>query len=382
MIGGRLVLVGAGHAHLHVLLKAARLRASGLDVTLVAPRQFQYSGLVSGVLSGALEPDEAVVDVVALSAACGVRHVPQPVVAIDRAARVLTLASGATEPYDRLSLNIGSLAADPHGLLTHKDVWPVKPLAALIALRAWLETVWTRGRQGVRIVIAGGGHSALEIAASLCGLAERHGARLYVTVVAPDPATGLPPAARTRLLAGLAARGVAFRTGVVVGRSDGSCRMADGTVCPCDLLVLAAGLSAPSLIADLNLPVDGHGRLRVTQTLQSVDEPTIFAVGDCAVIDGHERPAAGVFGVRAAPTLLANLSAPYDGRRLKSYRPQDRWLSIMDLGDGSALAHRGGFWRMGWASLRLKRYLDLGFIRRMRAPICPPGDKPQWATMI
>jgi NADH dehydrogenase FAD-containing subunit len=133
-------------------------------------------------------------------------------------------------------------------------------------------------------------------------------------------------------------------------------------------MVLATGLAAPSLIADLNLPVDGDGRLRVRPTMQSVDDPAIFAVGDCAVIDGHERPAAGVFGVRAAPIMLSNLAALGDGRPARPYRPQKKWLSIMDLGDDRGLAVRGQFWSLGGPALRLKRYLDLGFVRRMRAP--------------
>lgn len=374
-MGGRLVLAGAGHAHLHLIHEAARLRAAGLVVTLIAPRQFHYSGLASAVLSGALDPQAAEIDVAALCQAFGIRHLPQPVVAIDRAARRLTLASGAIEPYDRLSLNIGSAAADRHGLMAQEEVWPVKPLAALFELRARLEASWARDRRAVRIVVAGGGHSALEIAASLSGLAERGGAQASVTVIAPSPGTGLPPKARSRLLAALEARGVAFRPGVVVGRSTGACLLEDGTDWPCDVMVLAAGLAAPSLIADLALPVDRDGRLRVTPTLQSVGDPAIFGVGDCAVIEGEERPAAGVFGVRAAPTLLDNLSAPEDGRALAAYRPQARWLSIMDLGDGSGLAHRGGFWWLGRTSLRFKRYLDLGFVRRMRAPVRPTGDR-------
>jgi selenide,water dikinase len=57
------------------------------------------------------------------------------------------------------------------------------------------------------------------------------------------------------------------------------------------------------------LPVSSEGRLQVGPTLQSVADPTVFAVGDCSVMEGSPRPAAGVFGVRAAPILLHNLAA-------------------------------------------------------------------------
>ncbi|PTT06284.1 NAD(P)/FAD-dependent oxidoreductase [Caulobacter sp. HMWF025] len=361
-------LVGAGHAHLHVVRQAVRLRSAGLTVTLIAPALFHYSGLASGVLSGALALDEAQIDVAALAAAFGVRHLAQSVVAVDRAARILTLADGATEPYDRLSLNIGSVAVDPHGLVGGPGVWPVKPLSQLLTLRARIEAQAAAGAAAPRIVVAGGGPSALEIAASLCGLVERGDGRPQVTVIAPRHGAGLPPAAWSRLSAALAERGAVLRSGLVVARTSDSVRLADGALEPCDILVLAAGLSAPPLIGQLGLPLDGEGRLRVMPTLQAIGDPAIFAVGDCAVIEGHTRPAAGVFGVRAAPVLLNNLVAQGDDRPTRAYHPQSRWLSIMDLGEGRGLAVRGRLWLLGRAALWLKRYLDLGFIRRMRAP--------------
>ena len=367
MVGSRLVLVGAGHAHLHLLRQAAHLRATGLEVTLIAPPRFQYSGLASGVLSGALAVDDAEIDVAALAAAFGVRHVPRPVTAIDRKARLLTLAGHASEPFDLLSLNIGSVVTDPHGLAAQPHVWPVKPVANLFALRLRIETEIARRGASPRIVIAGGGTSALEIAASLCGLIERAGVDPDVTVIAPDFGTSLPAKARTRLLNLLRTRGIALLEGRVIGREPGVCRSAGGGDLACDHLVLATGLTSPALIADLALPVDADRRLLVTSTLQSVDDPAIFAVGDCAVIPEHPRPAAGVFGVRAAPVLLDNLAALGLDRLLRPYQPQKRWLSIMDLGDGRGLAIRGGLWSLGRMTLWLKRRLDYDFIRRMRA---------------
>ena len=374
MSGGRLLLVGAGHAHLHLVHQAARLRAAGLEVTLISPPRFQYSGLASGVVSGALSVAEGEIDVAALTASCGVRHLARPATAINRTERMVTLAGGATEPFDLLSLNTGSVTADPRGLAAHPGVWPVKPLVNLFALRVRIETEVARAGVSPRVVVAGGGHSALEIAASLCGLIERAGLRPDVTVIAPDFGAAFPEAARTRLFQTLTTRGVSLQSGTVVGREAEACRLQDGTILPCDHLVLATGLIASPLIADLELPVDGDGRLHVTPTIQSVADPAIFAVGDCAVIPEHPRPAAGVFGVRAAPVLLNNLAAFADGRPERPYRPQRIWLSIMDLGDDRGLAVRGRFWSLGGPAIRLKRYLDRGFVRRMRAPSPSTGE--------
>ncbi|QTF91052.1 MAG: hypothetical protein J5F18_11225, partial [Halomonas sp. BM-2019] len=50
----RLLLVGAGHAHLHLLRHAAAFE--GAEVMLVDPGGFWYSGRAAGMLSGRLLP--------------------------------------------------------------------------------------------------------------------------------------------------------------------------------------------------------------------------------------------------------------------------------------------------------------------------------------
>jgi NADH dehydrogenase FAD-containing subunit len=140
-------------------------------------------------------------------------------------------------------------------------------------------------------------------------------------------------------------------------------------------MVWATGLRPPPLVAALGLPLSADSRLRVTPSLCSIADEAIFGVGDCAVLDHAPRPTAGVFGVRAASVLLNNLAALAGGRPVRRFNPQRSWLSIMDLGDGQGLAIRGGLWSLGRPALRLKRYLDLGFVRRMRAPAFPGGDQ-------
>ena len=61
----RLVLVGAGHAHLHVLGRARILRDAGIDLHLISPATFLYSGLATGALSGALDLDAGQIDIAA-----------------------------------------------------------------------------------------------------------------------------------------------------------------------------------------------------------------------------------------------------------------------------------------------------------------------------
>jgi NADH dehydrogenase FAD-containing subunit len=378
VLSRRVLLIGAGHAHLHVVRQAHRLRAAKVDLCLISPPRFRYSGLVSATLSDALPSAAGEIDVVRLAAAFGVEHLPLEMKSLDRDRRQVTLSDGAMLAYDALSLNIGSIASDDQGLGGSPGVWAVKPLSQLLDLKVRLRTDILRTGRCPNVVIAGGGQTGFEIAAALAGLCERHGVAPQITLVGSRPrAIWAPPAAIRNLRQRLEGRGVEFLTGTVVTRATGACQLASGDEVACDALVLAGGLVAPEFLQGLGLATDGHGRLRTNTHLQSVGDPRIFAAGDCAVIEGHARPCVGVFGVRAAPKLAWNLAAMAQARPLKVYTPQTRWLSIMDLGDGTGLALRGRGWWLGRGALRLKRRLDLGFVRRVNAPPRnPPSAGP------
>ena len=47
----RAVLLGAGHAHLFTLKRTAAFVGHGFELVLVAPENFWYSGLATGVLT-------------------------------------------------------------------------------------------------------------------------------------------------------------------------------------------------------------------------------------------------------------------------------------------------------------------------------------------
>ncbi|MFM1959390.1 MAG: hypothetical protein RL588_907 [Pseudomonadota bacterium] len=362
----RVVLVGAGHAHLGVLGRAGALRAAGVEPILVAPPTFHYSGLATAVLSGALPPERAVLDVAALSARCGVPHLPAEVTAVDRGARRLHLSDGRDLAYDAVSFNVGSLTGDGGALPGDGETWAVKPLSALAGLRRRLDD---RLAQGVSpfLVVAGGGPTGFEVAAALAGRVERAGLSPRVALIRRSSPDWAPGRALARLSAALQRRGVLQVSGEAAARRPGEVLLSDGRSLPCDFLVLATGLRAPAIIASLGLPVSEAGRLEVRPTLQSAADPAVFAVGDCAVISGSPRPPAGVFGVRAAPVLARNLAALATGGSLATYAPQSRWLSILDLGDGTGLALRGRLWSLGRGALFLKRRLDLGFVGSLKA---------------
>ena len=77
-------------------------------------------------------------------------------------------------------------------------------------------------------------------------------------------------------------------------------------------------------------------------------------------------PKLGVFGVRQAAYIHANLLASLEGKPLAEYKPQKRYLAILNLGDGTALSTWGPFWWNGRSSMWLKDFIDRRFLEGYR----------------
>lgn len=364
----RVVLVGAGHAHLYVAARAAKFRSRGVELVVVDPGRFWYSGLATGMLGGEYEPDDDQVDVGRLVEGAGGRFLCDRVVHLDPAARTVTLGSGPSLSYRLVSFNIGSVVAD-EAIEGVEHAIAVKPLENLSRLRGRLERAWTDERgHPVRVVVIGGGATGCEVAANVLGLAQRRGARVDLTLLAgvrlmPE----VPHGASDAMARSLTARGAHIEWRSRAARIDAhAVDFADGRRLRSDATVLATGLKPPPLLREIGLPTADDGGVRVDATLRCVDGPAVFGAGDCIHFDGRPLPKLGVFGVRQAPVLLHNLLASLDGDPLRVYRPQKRWLSILNLGDGRGVAIRAEWWYAGRPAMWLKRWLDERFVRQYR----------------
>jgi NADH dehydrogenase FAD-containing subunit len=361
------VLLGAGHAHLHIIQNARRFTERGHRLVVLAPPSFYYSGLATGVLGGAYEPDLDRVDIAALAARSGAEFVEERAARLDREARELRLEDGASIAYDALSINLGS---EPPAIPGDDDprAYSVKPIPRLFDLRYDLEADFDAGR-APRVVIAGGGATAAEIAVNISGLATRCGGRADITLAtAETPLAQLPQGAAIALLGVFAARGIAVRTDFrVASLADGMAIAETGEALSFDRFVNATGLHPRSLPEGADLPLAEDGAMLVDGHLRSPADPRIHGGGDGVAVEGHALPRIGVYAIRQAPVLLANLLASLDGTPARAFRPQRQYLWIINLGDGTALAMRGGLWWRGRLAFGLKDRIDLRFLRGLRS---------------
>ena len=142
----------------------------------------------------------------------------------------------------------------------------------------------------------------------------------------------------------------------------------------CTHVVCATGARAHSLVARSDL-ANENGFLLVNEFLQSASSPQIFGAGDCVHFSPRNGLAkSGVYAVRAAPFLHANLQSALKGSPLKPFRPQKRFLRLLNTGNGSALAEWGPFYARGNWAWRWKDRIDKRFLAMYRMEKSPEAE--------
>lgn len=360
----RLVLVGAGNAHL-VFLQRWRMRPlPGVAVTLVTPDGvLPYSAMIPGHLGGEFARAEASIDLVRLCAPAGVRLLLDKVVSVHPLTREVRFADRPPLGYDALSLNLGSfpvvvgepVADGPLSL-------GIRPLPALIeqvdALAARL------GATTCHLALVGGGASGCELALAL---RKRLGNGVRLTLL-QGAGRLLPqyPARAARLMqAALTKAGVTMRLQTrVTGTTSGGLLLGSETL-PCDAVLWATNAAPPALLRASGLDVDAGGFLRVQPTLQSESDAAVFGTGDCVAFAAYPAlPRNGVHAVRQGTVLYDNLEAFLHERPLRPFRPQWLTLALLNTADGDAILSYGPFalksaWARRWKTRIDRRWLAM-----------------------
>lgn len=371
-----LVLLGAGHAHVHVLQGLAKHRPGNLRITLVAPQPEQlYSGMVPGFVAGHYTLDQCVIPLGALMARCGAQYVAGSVASIDPNAQTVTLGDGQTMAYDLLSLNTGSvmdrekIEATMPGARAHALF--VRPIEAfgkhwpLVAAKALL--------QPIHLAVVGAGAAGLELAMAAAHALQQPqyapGSRVTLITGGAPPAQSYPASVQRRVIRALERMRIAVAQDGCAAVNEGQVMLASGGVLACDMALLAIGAQAPAWLASngpaqSGLALDAQGFVAVNRFQQSTSHSQVFAVGDVASRLDAPHSRSGVYAVRAGPPLLTNLLAALAMQALTAYLPPARTLNLLSCGGRYAIAAWGVFSvEAGWV-WRWKDRIDRQFVTR------------------
>lgn len=320
----RLVVVGNGMAGSR-LVTEVRARDPHLPITVVGAETCQpYNRvLLSNVLAGSTRPEQVRLLDPTWYAAHRVEAIfGSAVTCLDRDARAVVTEDGRRVPYDVLVLATGSDAIVPPTPGVERAV----PFRTLDDCERILESAGSSRRA----VVIGGGLLGIEAARGLAG----RGLPVTLLHLAGHlMERQLDVEAGEVLGETLAGLGVDIRTGVNAEAvlADGV-RLAGGELVEGDLVVLACGVRPVTrLAAEAGLEVR---RGVVVDDEMRTDDPSIFAIGECAEHDGTVyglvAPAWEQAGVAA--DVITGGKALYRGSRMVT-RLKARSVELAAMGE-------------------------------------------------
>lgn len=368
----RLLLLGGGHAQVHVLHALARSPLPGAEVTLLTPFAYQtYSGMVPGLVAGHYTAGQCRIPLQPLVQAAGVRLVLGSAVGLDAAARRVRLADGTQQSYDLLSVDTGSTMSRERIDGAREHAIFVRPIEHFVTL---MESLLELARERVLdVVVIGGGAAGVELAMALQhrlagGGGEPERARIALVTGGAPALAGYPSGVIERARRALARRRITVFRERCVRIEAGALQLASGARLACDAPIVATGADAPAFVRDSGLQLDERGFIAVGPTLQCLSHPDVLAAGDVSARPDAPHPRSGVYAVRAGPVLAANLRRLVQGAGLMRWQPQQHSLNLLACGERSAIASWGpwsaqGRWAWWW-----KDRIDRRFMARVSTP--------------
>jgi len=335
--GGTLVL-GGGFAGSYV---ARLLGRSG--ATIVSLENFMlFTPLLPEAASGTLEPRHVVVPLRMMCPHADL--LLGRLTALNDGSAIVETDSGTFElGFDRAVLALGSVSRvlPVPGLAEHGLGF--KDLADAIHLRnhvlrrleaAAAATDRSRAEAHLTFVFVGAGYAGVEALAELSDLARdalryypelpRHRQRWILVDAAPKVLPEIPTHLGEYAARQLTKRGVEIRVSTTLeSAGPGTVVLSGGERIASHTLVWTAGVRANPLLAELGLPLDKRGRVRVDSTLRVEGSERLWALGDCAAVPNEATPLpdppTSQHALRQARRLAANLQGnpkPYRYRTL------------------------------------------------------------------
>ncbi|MFL5920845.1 MAG: NAD(P)/FAD-dependent oxidoreductase [Gaiellaceae bacterium] len=353
---GGTVVVGGGYAGSYVARCLGKRGA-----TIVSPQNSMlFTPLLPEAASGTLEPRHVVVP---LRVMC-----PHAELVLGRATtldfgrsrvQVETLEGLVNLGYENLVIAVGSIsrALPIPGLADH--ALGFKDLADAIHLRnhvlqrleaADVAANETHRQRDLTFVFVGAGYAGVEALAELADLVRdairyypglRHAPQRWVLV---DAAPKILPEIPTRLgdyaARRLAKRGVEIHVDTTLDSVEaGAAKLSNGERILTHTVVWTAGVKANPVLAELGLPLDERGRVKVDETLRVEGHERVWALGDAAAVPneatpGEVDPPTSQHALRQARRLAKNIAGerkPYRYRMLGQVATLGRYKGIADV---------------------------------------------------
>lgn len=242
-------------------------------------------------------------------------------------------------------------------------------------------------RRLMRFAVIAGGPTGFEIAGSIAELSRRtlvrdfrnvrpEKTRIILIEAAPRILGSFAPELSDYARRGLKKLGVEVVSGKRVDAIEDRQISIDGETIPLGLTLWAAGVSAFPLTAQLGVPLDGGGRVKVGPDLEVVGCPGVYALGDVALfIDEDGKPLPGLAqvakqqGIYLGKALVSRLGngaplPPFVYRSRGNTAIVGRHAAVFET---KRMKLKGWVAWLAWAFIHV--YLLVGFQHRVQVTI-------------
>ena len=362
-----IVLIGGGHAHALVIRMWAMNPVPGLRLTLISPQvHTPYSGMLPGLVAGHYSFEQTHIDLVKVCAWAKVRFIQASASAIDATNQTITLTDRPDIGDDVCSGDIGST---PNQNIAGCEEFavPVKPISQFYHHWQTLqqELLDHKKSSPLKVAIIGGGAGGIELITAMQHWAKDNHCDAQFCLISrgerllPDS----PRSVQKNVERHLAHNNIELHLGFDSQSISASHIHSQQQKIAYDRVFYCTQASAADWLKQSPLDLTPEGFIQVNNQLQSTSHENLFAAGDIAHQMDHPRPKAGVYAVRAAPVLFNNLINYALNKPLKSFKPQENFLSLLALGGKQALGSRkpssfSGKWVWRW-----KDHIDVKFMK-------------------
>ena len=374
----RLLLAGAGHAHLNVIRNLAARPWPGVEVTLICPYPRQiYSGMIPGWIAGHYTLDQCAAPLAGLVEKAGIRWIQDSICGMNAANAIpqgdflpgaVNCQNGAKISYDVISIDTGARVESSALNNSGAPLLPIRPLEQFASGWKTIEAALIASGSA-RLAIIGGGAAGVELALAVDYTLRQHLPTDKVAVALVSSGAllgGHAPGVVKRVDQLLKSRGITQHSGHASAHDDGLI-LDSGELIACDCIIAATGVAPPVWLANSGLALCERGFIAVGDGQQSISHKNVFAAGDVSSRIDSPHAKSGVYAVRAGPVLSINLQNVLNGQPPAPYQPQKRSLYLLATGPKEAILSWGTFSAGGGWAWTLKDWIDRRFMRQYQA---------------
>jgi len=344
LMSNSICILGGGFGGLYTALALSKLdwKDEQPDIVLVDQRdRFVFAPLLYELVTGELQTWEIAPPYEELLANTGVRFHQSGVESIDINAKTVALTDGASLSYDRIVLALGGETPMDMAPGVAEHAIPFRTLEDAYRLKDKLRQLEESNPEKIRVAVVGGGYSGVEVA---CKVAERLGdqGRIRIVELGDTILQNSPELNQKAAQKALEEKGiwVDYETTVTEVSADSLSLKYKEKIdtIPVDIVLWTVGNKVSPALDALDLPRSDRRKFTIQSTLQVVDHPDTFALGDLATgldADGNTVPPTAQAALQQADYAAWNIWASLTGRPLLPFRYQHLG-EMMTLGSDNA----------------------------------------------